>query len=414
MEKKYRFASIICACVLACSATGCQEATEISDQVQNVVDKEDEHVVGVKNGYPSAIPDITYGQAFENFFGSPTWKYFEGENGEQVVEFTGYCTYQDVKVKARMQFLLSEDGKSFETGALSFNDVPQSTLIANGLVYKAFEEYANAHDIKIDEDASVWEENGAAQETEPEASDVANENTKETDKEKVKTVANESKATAAPKKKTSSKKEFKFPKNLVDGMAYYSDLDDVGYGYCLSFTLDGKKILFDIITSTNRYESCGYAEVIGDNKVRCYLENDRKRYFDATWDESQERVHIKSTKKNHYLQSALNGLDLWVIDDTSWWFMDDESTQSDSSYILPNSDSCYLTDSDVSWMSSETLRLARNEIYARHGRIFDSADLNQYFNSQSWYTGLYTADEFNESWLNEYEKANINLIKSYE
>ena len=65
-------------------------------------------------------------------------------------------------------------------------------------------------------------------------------------------------------------------------------------------------------------------------------------------------------------------------------------------------------------MSSDMLRLARNEIYARHGRIFDSADLNQYFNSQSWYLGLYTANEFDESWLNKYEKANINLIKSYE
>lgn len=83
-------------------------------------------------------------------------------------------------------------------------------------------------------------------------------------------------------------------------------------------------------------------------------------------------------------------------------------------YILPNSDSCYLTDADVSWMSPETLRVARNEIYARHGRIFDSADLSEYFNSQSWYTGLYTADEFEESWLNKYEKANVRLINSYE
>ena len=65
-------------------------------------------------------------------------------------------------------------------------------------------------------------------------------------------------------------------------------------------------------------------------------------------------------------------------------------------------------------MDPATLRIARNEIYARHGRIFDSADLNEYFNCQSWYLGLYTASEFDESWLNKYEKANVNFIKSYE
>lgn len=102
------------------------------------------------------------------------------------------------------------------------------------------------------------------------------------------------------------------------------------------------------------------------------------------------------------------------IEDTSISYEDDTSSQYESEYILPNSDNCYLTEADVSWMSSDMLRLARNEIYARHGRIFDSADLNQYFNSQSWYLGLYTANEFDESWLNKYEKANINLIKSYE
>lgn len=87
---------------------------------------------------------------------------------------------------------------------------------------------------------------------------------------------------------------------------------------------------------------------------------------------------------------------------------------NEGDYILPYSDSSYLTAADVNWMSPDLLRLARNEIYARHGRIFDSADLSNYFNSQSWYTGLYTADEFSDDWLNAYEKENILLIQSYE
>ena len=359
-----------------------------------MLDQEDEHVIGVKNGYPNAIPDITYGKAFESFFGNPTWKYFEADTGEQVVEFTGYCTYQDAKVKARLQFILSEDGESFETGALSFNDVPQSTMIANAMVYKAFEEYASKHDLDIDGDEDVWTSSEDTLETEADATTEGVEEVSVTE-EKM------------------AEKEEEFSMSRVEDMAYYSDLDEVGYGYCLSFTVQGRKILFDVITSTNRYERCGSAKVIGSNKLRCYMEDDRKNYFDVTWDESDEKIHIKYKKKSDYMQSALNGLELWILDDNSWWFMEEEDAGGDS-YILPGSDSGYLTDADVSWMDPDTLRLARNEIYARHGRIFDSADLNEYFNSQSWYCGIYTAGEFDESWLNQYEKANINLIKSYE
>lgn len=116
-------------------------AEEVVDQAENIADSEEEHVLSVKNGYPEAYPEITFGEAFDNFFGAPTWKYFEGENGEDVVEFTGYCTYQEAEVKARLQFILNEDG-TFSSGALSFNDVPQSQLITAAMLEKAFEQYA--------------------------------------------------------------------------------------------------------------------------------------------------------------------------------------------------------------------------------------------------------------------------------
>ena len=45
-------------------------------------DAVDEHVIGVKNGYPEAAPQITYGDAFDNFFVNRTWKYFESTDGK--------------------------------------------------------------------------------------------------------------------------------------------------------------------------------------------------------------------------------------------------------------------------------------------------------------------------------------------
>ncbi len=92
----------------------------------------------------------------------------------------------------------------------------------------------------------------------------------------------------------------------------------------------------------------------------------------------------------------------------------DDSAADTSQYILPDSDSRYYTEGELSGYTKEELRLARNEIYARHGRIFDSRDLNDYFQSQSWYNGYLTKDEFDESVLNSYEKENLLVIKAVE
>lgn len=87
---------------------------------------------------------------------------------------------------------------------------------------------------------------------------------------------------------------------------------------------------------------------------------------------------------------------------------------ADNEYIFPKSDSEYITASDLRAMTSEELRLARNEIYARHGRMFKDKALQNYFDSKSWYTPSVRPEDFNEQWLNEYEKANAKLIKSFE
>lgn len=93
------------------------------------------------------------------------------------------------------------------------------------------------------------------------------------------------------------------------------------------------------------------------------------------------------------------------------------ATSGNGDYIFANSGSVYLTDADVSGLSKADLRIARNEIMARHGRIFDSADLKAYFESKSWYNGTVSPEEFDESMdsrLNDVERANIEMIKKYE
>lgn len=93
---------------------------------------------------------------------------------------------------------------------------------------------------------------------------------------------------------------------------------------------------------------------------------------------------------------------------------EEQDSSTDGDYILEGSDSRYITEKEVENLSDADRRLARNEIYARHGRIFDSADLKDYFESKSWYKGTVKPNDFDESVLNKYEKANIDLISSME
>jgi hypothetical protein len=57
------------------------------------------------------------------------------------------------------------------------------------------------------------------------------------------------------------------------------------------------------------------------------------------------------------------------------------------------------------------LRLLRNEIYARHGRTFSSADLATYFSGQSWYK---PDPAFVEANLSTTEKENIRALARVE
>lgn len=90
------------------------------------------------------------------------------------------------------------------------------------------------------------------------------------------------------------------------------------------------------------------------------------------------------------------------------------SYQEVSDYILPESNTRYLELSDLEGMTAEECRLARNELYARHGRKFDDENLQAYFDAKDWYVGTIDASDFDESVLNEYEFANRDLIVEYE
>ena len=93
-----------------------------------------------------------------------------------------------------------------------------------------------------------------------------------------------------------------------------------------------------------------------------------------------------------------------------------ESEVSDAQiddYIIADSSYRYLTVEELEQYSDEELGYIRNEIFARYGYIFKSDKYIEYFYEKSWYTPNVNF-EGNEEDFNQYELANIKLIKSVE
>lgn len=131
-------------------------------------------------------------------------------------------------------------------------------------------------------------------------------------------------------------------------------------------------------------------------------------------DINEYKKQIKDMENDVTSEESSEDLDYYDDSDLS----EDSDNYSDSSeeneYVLPDSAKRKLKKSDLKGLSKEELRIARNEIYARHGRMFDDKKLQKYFDSQSWYEGTVPASEFSEDVLSSVEKNNVAFIRQFE
>lgn len=95
-------------------------------------------------------------------------------------------------------------------------------------------------------------------------------------------------------------------------------------------------------------------------------------------------------------------------------FLQEWLDAKNGAYILPESDSRYCTEAELAGMDLHDLYLARNEIFARHGRLFSNQDLQAYFDEQPWYEGTVAPGDFDEAVFNDYERENAKLMLEVE
>lgn len=368
--------SLICGCTESETKDAAKKAEdivqEISDQAENILDSSDEHVLGVKTGHPNTYPDITYGDAFDNFFGTPTWKYFEADTGEDVVEFTGYCTYHDVEVKARLQFILAEDG-TITYGAMSFNDVPQTELITIAMLEAAFEDYMERNGIS--EDDSTANESAIV----PPASDSAEDSQTST-----------------------TGMDVKPDISSLEGDYTRTNAPTCGLSI---WTVDDSGILFALGIGTS-----GYASYVDLRECHAVWTDDKTAVY--TNGEYQIEITVGDDGSLTFLENQPNPYNTDFP--LSGVYLKNEWIEDSSEFIFPESNVFTIDASELEGKNAIECKIARNEIYARHGRKFNDEALQGYFNTCIWYEGTIEPDVFSDDILNDVERANLQMITDYE
>jgi serine/threonine-protein kinase len=66
---------------------------------------------------------------------------------------------------------------------------------------------------------------------------------------------------------------------------------------------------------------------------------------------------------------------------------------------------------DLAGLTPQQLRLLRNAAFARHGRVFQAGEMQQYFQSRPWYRAR---TDFNERSLTSVDRTNSDLVRAYE
>lgn len=179
-------------------------------------------------------------------------------------------------------------------------------------------------------------------------------------------------------------------------------------------------------TSDNTVKIYNYYMRLAENNKwglgRSGMSTDRKQAF-LTLTGDGFNVDLNMDSKTDKNKTVIE-LDLQIGDDLKnngdfdYDYYDDSSTSTDSgkkqvttNYIILDSNSRVISESELYNLTPWELKVARNEIYARHGRPFVHKDLQCYFATKSWYS---EDSNFSESSLSTTEVKNISIILDYE
>ena len=128
------------------------------------------------------------------------------------------------------------------------------------------------------------------------------------------------------------------------------------------------------------------------------IKNNKQNLGNAYTDVRQMRLdnEVENNPTGHYNSTSTNTQDYTH-----------SYTPEEDGYICSYSNKRELTQADVSNKSDWILTLMRNEIYARHGRPFQDAEIKAHFVSKKWYK---VDNNYKDNALSRIEIYNIDFI----
>lgn len=132
-------------------------------------------------------------------------------------------------------------------------------------------------------------------------------------------------------------------------------------------------------------------------------------YDDPSSGYGMEFIYEDSTLIVNETSSNPAGINLSGI-----YVSEEEAVYPDCEYVFPDSGRYEVYETECEGLTALECRIAKNEIYARYGRRFKDEQLQNYFDSCSWYSGNIEPDDFPEDLLTDIELANLQIISSYE
>lgn len=135
-----------------------------------------------------------------------------------------------------------------------------------------------------------------------------------------------------------------------------------------------------------------------------------KRFDDDPWLQQYFDERYWYQPADHYNPKGLSAIELKNLQ-----LIDTIRRQQRKVAIAPGDMELFenkvITEAMLRGLSLHELRLLRNEIYARHGRVFKTLWLQQYFGGQVWYD---PNEEFKDDELTGPDKTNVETIVAYE
>lgn len=155
-----------------------------------------------------------------------------------------------------------------------------------------------------------------------------------------------------------------------------------------------------VVNSDDMDDLNEYRTILEDGNIAYVMEYPTELTYDSG-DEYTKLEYERLVEDETYVFQTFEGLK-------------ESSRRMQGEYIIPDSDTKRLSDSDLQDLTEQELLYARNEIYARHGRRFQDTSIQEYFESKDWYNGTIDPEDFRDDMLNDVERANAQFILSYE